>query len=1095
MCTRIPRSRLFAGAIAAGAFFALSPSASADETLLLQEPAVSKSHVVFVYAQDLWVVGRGGGEARRLTSHAGGESTPRISPDGRTVAFTGSYDGNTDVYVIPIEGGEPKRLTWHAGRDQVRDWHPDGKRVLFASARGSRAPTARLFLASVDGGMPAALPIPRVAHASYKADTSRLAYTPYRDAFRTWKRYRGGLLTEIWLYDPETFQVEVVPHVHANDTFPCWVGDDVYFASDRDDQMNLYRFTPGSAEPVQITHFTDFDVRNMSSGGGMVVYEQAGALHLYDPAKNQSRRLKIRVRADGLAARAEWKSVQGHVRNASIAPNGKRAVFEARGEILTVPREHGDVRNLTNTPGVHERSPVWSPDGTQLAWFSDESGEYQLMVGDRLGRGDVKAYDLGDGGFYSNPDYSPDGKHLLFVDKTNRIAYVTLETGAVTEVARIQGSLGEVRPGAVWSPDSAWIAYELRNDRTMYDRIVLYEVASGTSTSITDAFGNAGGPAFSRDGKHLFFAASVDSGPNLFGLDMNASASRNPTVSLYVAVLRESAGNPMAARSDEAVSDESEKKEDGDKEEGAEEEGAEEEGAEENEEDAGPSIDLPGIDQRILALPLPAGLYGSTACADDKLFFTQFDPAGSRRGGGTLKSFDFTSRKATTVSEGVAGFEISDDGKSLLLAGGGGFSLSGLSASDKKSLDINSAKVYSDPAQEWPQIVREAWRIERDYFYDQNMHGVDWDAMWDRWQPFIAHARHRADLNIVLSELIGELCCGHNYVGGGDMPSRPSGVSGGLLGADFDIESGHFKVARIYEGQNWNPRLRSPLTEPGVDVNEGDFLIAVDGRPITADMNLFAAFENTSGRQLEISVSANADGSDARTSTVRPLGSDGQLRRLSWVEDNRRRVDALSGGKLGYIYMPNTAGAGMASFDRDYYSQLDKQGMIIDERFNGGGWVADYVINVLNREALCYWTNREDWAAPSPFGSTSGPKVMICNESSGSGGDWMPWAFQKTGVGPLVGRRTWGGLVGTSGYPPLMDGGSVTSASFGIRATDGTWIVENEGVTPDHLVTQWPKDVIAGGDPQLEKAVELAMAALERNPPKALPGYTPPKER
>ena len=1100
----------------AGALALLTPFATAeDETLLLQEPTVSEDHVVFVYASDLWVVGREGGDARRLTSNPGVESSPKLSPNGRWVAFTGQYEGNPDVYVISIDSGMPKRLTWHPGGDQVVDWHPDGEQVLFRSARSSDAPVRKLFLVSVEGGIPRELAIPKANHASYNGDATRIAYTPFRDAFRSWKRYRGGTTPPIWIFDPETRKVEVVPHENASDTFPGWLDGNVYFASDRNETMNLFRYQPGSNRVERLTSFIEFDVRNMDCGGGVVVFEQAGAIHLFDPKDDSSRRLSIRVLSDGLAAIPRWQEVKGHVRSASIAPNGKRAVFEARGEIITIPREHGDARNLTQSPGMHDRSPSWSNDGERIAWFNDESGEYKLVIRDRRGFGEMTSFELGGGGFYHDPIWSPDDEHILFHDKTNRIAYLTLETGQITDVSRIEGSLGEVRPGAVWSPDSKWIAFENRNPRTMYDHIALYELESGKITPLTDGFGFASSPAFSPDNKHLFFQASVELGPKLFGLDMSSSASRSPEGSLYVAVLQKDAENPLAPKSDEAVEEEEEEDEK-DADEDADPEKKEDESVEAEEtavaeadedekedEQAGdkkkkekelPAIDLEDLDQRILALPTGKGNYSNLDCTKKKLLFVERPQGGEP----TLKSFDFDSREKEDVKKGVSGFEVSSDGKWILTASREGkFEIAKADGKDAKPLQIASVKVRVEPEEEWPQILREVWRIQRDYFYDENMHGVDWPQMWDRWEDFLPHVRHRNDLTVVIRELIGELACGHQYTRGGETPEAPTGVSVGLLGADFDVADNRYQIRKIYRGQNWNPGMRAPLTAPGVDADEGDYLIEVNGRPIEAQDNLYRLFENTADKQVRLTVSANADGSESRTMTVVPIGNESRLRRQSWIEDNRRRVDELSGGRLAYIYMPNTGNAGRASFDRDFYSQLDKQGVVLDERYNGGGQAANYIIATLSRKVMSYWMNREKWLAQSPFGVMEGPKVMIINESAGSGGDWMPWIFQNTGLGPLVGTRTWGGLVGISGYPPLMDGGSVTAASFGVMDTEGYWAVENVGVYPDHEVIEWPEEILAGRDPQLEKAVQVALERLNsQSLIKTRPAsFSPPKAR
>ena len=1085
------------------------------ETLLLQEPTISAQHIVFVYAADLWVVDRSGGDARRLTSSSGSERVPKLSPDGRTVAFTAEYEGNADVYVMPIEGGLPRRLTWHPGGDFVVDWHPDGDRVLFRSRRLSGRPVNQLFEVGLDaaqhGGTPQALELKRVSHLSVDAEAKRFVYTPVLDAFRSWKRYRGGRVTPVWIFDRETQGVEVVPHVNASDTFPCWLDGVVYFASDRQGTMNLFRYTPGtgpSTEAVeQLTEFADFDLRNMDAGGGAIVFEQGGALHVFDPSSGKSERLHIRVHTDGLSSLPRWQGLAGSVRSAAVAPNGKRAVFGARGEIITVPRKHGAPRNLTKSPGVHDRFPVWSPDGKEIAWFHDGSGEYALAVRN-LEDGTERVFDLNGGGFYYEARWSPDGKKILFRDKTNRLGLLDLESGAVSEVARNLGSLAVIATVSAWSPDSKWIAFEHRDPITLYDSVALYEVATGEVTRITDDFAVAGSPSFSPDGKLLYFSASVDLGPNLFGLDMSSSAARPWDASLYVAVLEADGEHPFGPRSDEAWGDDEDQGKDrsaddeesaGDDEADADATSEEEESAsadtdekEDSEQESSPVYGLEHIAQRILALPLGASQYSNLAGIKGGLLFIE-----QQRGGGPrLRKFDLEEREAKTLREGVVGFSVSEDGETLLLAEGGGkFMLSGLDASKPDTLDIGAAKVWVDPAQEWPQTLREVWRIQRDYFYDPNMHGVDWNAVWERYAPLVAHVRHRDDLTLLIKEVIGELACGHQYTWGGESPDAPAGPNIGLLGVDWQVDAGRYRIGRILSGQNWNPGLRAPLTAPGVDAAEGDYLIAVEGRPVKAEDNLYRAFEDTAGKPITLTLSQSADGEESREVQVVPIGSETSLRQLSWVEANRRRVDELSGGRLAYIYMPNTGGPGREAFDRDFYSQLDKQGLILDERFNGGGQVADYVIDVLSRKVRSYWMNREGWLGRSPFGLLEGPKVMLINERAGSGGDWMPWAFQRAGLGPLVGTRTWGGLVGISGYPPLMDGGTVTSANFGVMDEQGHWVVENVGVAPDFEVIQWPREMLAGRDPQLERAVQLAMEELSEQPPKKLPGYTQPRVR
>ena len=1107
---------LFLGAWQAGA--GAEPVAPAEETLLLQYADISEKHVVFHHAHDLWVTDRSGGAARPLTTGVGREVSARISPDGRWVAYSAEYQGNADVYVVSIDGGMPVQLTWHPGNDYVRDWSPDGSHILFNSMRHGAPPSGRLYTVPVLGGHPKVLPIPRANHAAYSPDGKHIAYTPIFDAFSTWKRYRGGRIPPIWIYDVATHEVEEIPHVRASDTLPQYVGNDIYFLSDRTDQMNLFRYDTRTKTLKQITNFVknDFGIRWMAAGDGSVVYERGGALYVYQPgagtngsAEGTTTRLRIRVPADGLSRRARWQTVGSIVRNASIAPNGKRAVFEARGEIITVPREHGAPRNLSASPGAHDRSPVWSPDGKKVAWFSDASGEYELVVRDRKGREAPKTYKLDGAGFYMDPVWGPKSKRILYGDKANRLATIELASGKITEVTKTQGSLGMWRPFGVWSKDGNWIAIETLDPHTSYGGISLFDVETGKTTPITDGFSSADSPVFSKDGKHLFFRASVDAGPRKFGLDMGAMSAEPPKASLYVVVLKKDGKHPLGPRSDEGLDpkkpkngkkagekksdkkgkDDAESKEDDSKKQEEKDDDKKKSKKDKGDEKSkGPSIDIEDIDQRILALPLGADSYFNLATTSKALVFT----VGRR--GGTLKSFDFKSRKAKTLLSKVTTVRATPSGKHLLVRTGSRWSVVNESGKDKKDFGISSVRVRVEPEKEWPQTLREAWRIQRDFFYDPNMHGVDWDACWDRWSALLPHVQHRADLNLLIGEMMGELACGHEYVSGGEYSRARAGPTVGLLGADWTVEGNRYRITRVYRGQNWNPRLRAPLTEPGVDASVGDYLISINGQPVTSN-NLYAAFVETAGRPTEIELSSNPDGSKSRTSTVVPLASDTTLRRMAWVEANRMRVEEKSGGRLAYVYMPNTGGGGKAAFDRDYYSQLDKEGLILDERYNGGGKVADYVIERLSRKVMCYWMNREGWLARTPFGTLDGPKVMVINERAGSGGDAMPWMFQQLGIGKLVGTRTWGGLVGVSGYPPLMDGGRVTAANFGIMDTQGNWVVENEGVTPDIEVIEYPKPIIEGQDPQLDKAIEVAMEALAKRAPKRPPAYKPPAVR
>lgn len=1071
--------------------------AELPETLLLQDPDVSKDHVVFVYAQDLWICSKDGGTARRLTSDVGSESRPRFSPDGQWVAFTAQYQGNTDVYVMPISGGLPKRLTWHPGRDYVQDWTPDGKAVLFSSGRKGGAPVARLFKAYLKGGTPVSLALPKVSHASMNKAGTHIAYTPIPDAFRSWKRYRGGRTTPIWIYDMKTHEVEEIPHVRATDTFPAWLGGTVYFASDRKGIMDMWSFKPGDKAPKQLTHFENFDIRNLSTGPGLVVYEQAGALHLYNPKEDATKRLKIHVPSDGLMAKARWQKVNGFIRDASISPGGKRAVFEARGEIISMPREKGHARHLTKSSDAHDRTPRWSPDGRHIAWFSDKNGEYQLFIQDHKGRKKPRVFDLGSGGFYYALEWSPNSKHLAFTDKTGTLSMITPATEKIQIIATSHGTLGVYYPNPTWSPDSRWIAFEQRNPQTTYDHIAIYDTKTEKIVTVTDRFSSAENPAFSRDGKYLFFTASINSGPRRFGLDMGTSAAKPSSRHIYFVVLSKKTKNPLAAQNDEATVEKKESpsknkkdaKKGGKKGKGGK-SGQSGKKADKKSKVKPTVIDFPGLDQRILSLPIPAGLYGSLQCDKSKLYYLNWKD-------GALRSFDFKSKKSASFMSGVRSYRISADGKNFLIRSRN-WSILRMPGKASKALPIENERVYVDPKQEWHQMLRETWRLQRDYFYDENMHGIDWPAMWGRWQAFLPHVRHRSDLSLIMKEMIGELCCGHQYVSGGDLPRADSGISVGLLGADVKIDRGRYKITRIYKGQNWNPGLRSPLTEPGVKVAVGNYILAVNGQPLQGKDNFYRFFENTAGKVTELKLSKTSAGKKTWTVEVLPLSSDSSLRSLDWIEQNRKRVHKLSKGRLAYVYMPDTGGRGMASFDRDFYSQIHKEGLIIDERYNRGGKVADYVISVLSRKPYCYWMNREKWLGRSPFATMTGPKVMVINERAGSGGDAMPWMFKNNKLGPLVGTRTWGGLVGISGYPVLLDGGRVTSASFGVMDVNGKWAVENVGVAPDYKVVEKPKPIIEGRDPQLEKAVALAMEALKKKDKEAkkkLPSYYPPEKR
>ncbi len=1085
------RQRILWTVLAAAATATATSAVDVSDTRLLSQPAVSDEHVVFAYAGDLWITGRDGGSSRRLTSHPGNETSPRFSPDGSLVAFSGEYDGNVDVFVIPAAGGEPKRLTWHPGADLVQAFTPSGSAVLFASQRSMFTNRHfQLFTVPLTGGLPAKLPIPHGLRASYSPDGSRIAYIPTPERFQQWKNYRGGTTSRIWIYDTGDHSVQTIPQPESrsNDTNPTWIGSRVFFRSDRDGEFNLFSFDTGSGEIVRHSDFEDFHVENLSGSADTLIYEQAGYLHLYDPGSDRHERLPIGVAADLTETRPRWVEGPEYIRSASISPSGARAVFGYRGDILTLPAKKGDARNLTRTSAIHERFPAWSPDGANIAFFSDEGGEYGLHVRDQ-DSGEVRRHELGGerggNGFYENPEWSPDGERISYVDNSMSLFVIDVESGEVGKIASeyYYGPSAPARPGHSWSPDSRYIAYTL-NTRSYMQQVFVYDVEAGTSHAVTDGLSEVGEPVFDRSGDYLYFSASTDAGPVKHWFAMS-NADMEASSSIYVAVLRADGESPLAPESDEeAVAsgvEEANGETNGDEE-------ADGEGESDGDEDEDRvEIDFEGLNQRILALPVQTGGYGNLeAGAAGKLYYLRSSPAGRfGGGGGDLVRFDLDGREETVLLSGVVGFSLSADGKKLLYAGLNDFGIAdagGKIDRAKSAIPTDKLTVRIDPRAEWQQIYDEVWRINRDYFYDPSMHGADWAAMAEKYSGFLTDVTSRADLNRVLRWMCSEIAVGHHRVGGGDQRADPERVGGGLLGADFEVADGRYRFAHVLGGLNWNPELRAPLTEPGVSVTTGEYLLAVDGIDLVADDNVFARFENTAGKIVELTVGPSADGADSRTVSVVPIPNESALRNREWVERNLAKVEEATDGRVAYVYVPNTTTLGHTYFKRYFFPQVHKQALIVDERFNGGGQVADYYIDHLRRPYISHWATRYGADFRTPSAAILGPKVMIIDETAGSGGDLLPWMFNKLGLGTLVGKRTWGGLVGTLGFPVLMDGGFVTAPNLAIWTEDG-FVVENVGVPPDVDVEQWPADVIAGRDPQLEKAIEIVLEQLEENPP------------
>ncbi len=1052
--------------------------AAAEEVRLLRQPTVSSDHVAFIYANDIWIAPLSGGEARRLTTSLGAEVNPMFSPDGKYIAFTGQYDGNNDVFVVPATGGEPKRLTFHPLIDMVRGWTPDGKGIVFVSGRMPEpVGVPRLWTVPVEGGLPEVLMLPQAYMFSYSPDGKRMAYVRTMEETDVWRHYRGGNTTDIWLLDTDDYELEKVPRDDTNDQYPMWIGDKVYFTSDRNHTFNLFSYDTATKDIKQLTSHDDYDIRYASAGGGMIVYEQAGYLFLFDPQTGNAQRLSIELKGDLPWRRPHFVNASELIMSGDVSPNGKRAVFQARGDIFTVPAEKGDYRNLTRSCGANDRFPAWSPDGAKIAWFSDASGEYQLQIIDQKGLEEPKTVALENPSYYYVPTWSSDSKKIVFTDKRLNLWYADVESGEVTKVDKDTYDHGYRTIDPVWSPDSKWIAYVKRLDSQMH-AVFLYSLEEGKIHQLTDGLSDAVSPAFDKSGKYLYFLASTNYALNVGWLDMT-SYERPVNRGVYMVVLSADEPSPLLPESDEEeVKKDSEEK----KAEGEEKKAENEKKEGEEEKDKSIKIDFEGIDQRILAIDVPLRDYGNLKTGEENIiFYTENVP---NQEGLTLNIYNLKERKADTFMAGIFSYTISATGKKLLYRAGPSWGIVDAKGKAKVGdgrLSTAQLQMKIDPKVEWAQIYREGWRIDRDFFYDPKMHGTDWNAVFKKYEPFIEHVAHRSDLSYVQQMMVSELTCGHSWAGGGDLPDVER-INGGLLGADYELDNGYYKIKRIYTGENWNPELRAPLTAPGLNVKEGDYLLEVNGVELKAPMNIHSLFENTANKQITIRVNSEPTLEGARLLTVVPVAADNELRRRAWVEGNRRKVDEMSGGKLAYVYLPNTSTAGYTYFNRYYFAQQDKQGAIIDERFNGGGSAADYFVDLMDRPVLSYWATRDGKPFTTPAAAIFGPKVMIINEYAGSGGDALPYYFRKRGIGPIVGRTTWGGLVGHHEGVRLIDGGFISSPNLAIYNTDGEWDVENIGVHPDIEVEMTPALVIAGRDPQLERAVQEALRLLEENP-------------
>jgi len=1097
--------------LSAGAVMATEPIP------LLQTPSLSATQIAFAYGGDIWTVPRDGGEARRLVDGHGRAESPVFSPDGSQLAFSADFDGNRDVYVVPAEGGEARRLTYHPDLDVAVGWTPDGTGVLIRSHRDSYRDSDQLYIVPLaGGGLPRPLPLPTAEDGSFSPDASHIAYSPYFQWEPEWRKYRGGQTTPIWIARLADSSVVKVPRQDSNDRNPMWVGTKVYFLSDRNGPFTLFSYDTESGEVARLVDNEGFDIYDAAAGPGAIVYAQMGRIHLVDLASGGDRAVDVRIHADLPGRRPHFEKVGDQIENAAISPSGARAVFEAHGEIFTVPAEKGDVRNLTASGAVMDRDPAWSPDGSKIAFFSDESGEYALHVVGQDGLGAVRTIDLGEPpSFFYSPRWSPDSEKICYRDKRLNLWVVDLADARPVKVDTDLFDTPLHEFDATWAPDSRWITYTKQLPNHLR-AVFVYSLESRQATQVSDGLSDALYPVFDRSGDNLYFTASTDFGLTAGWLDMSSDA-HPVTRSVYAAVLRKDLPSPVAPQSDEEKPGDEAKKgavqPSGDAAGKGKKADAGKDEAEKEEEPKPVEIELDGLLQRVVSLPIPPANYvGMSAGEEGELFLLQAPllPSPDDDGPPTfqVQKFTFEDRKTAPLLDGVASFVLSADGESMLyrqgeswfiaktaMAGGGAPGGGPGAGGDGGALATDAMEVRVDPPAEWQQMYREAWRIERDFFYDPGFHGLDLAAAEAAFQPYVDGLASRGDLDVVFHRMFAYLTAGHMWVRPGYRPDSPQ-VQVGLLGADYEVDHERYRIAKVFDGENWNPNLHAPLTQPGVDVRAGEYLLAVNGRPLHAADNVYRAFQQTAGKQTVLRVGPDPTGEGARDVTVVPVPSELGLRHLAWIEGNRRKVDELSGGRLAYVYLPDTAGGGFTNFNRYFFAQVDKQGAVLDERYNHGGQLADYIVDHLRRRVLSRLATREGEDYSSPSQVLDGPKAMIISRFSGSGGDAMPWYFRKLGIGPLIGERTWGGLIGIGLYPPLMDGGAVMAPRWAIYGTEGEWEVENHGVAPDIEVWQDPALVRQGHDPQLETTVEVLLEELAKNPPPtyarpAYPDYEP----
>ena len=1054
---------------------------AAKEARLLRFPAIHEGQIVFTYAGDLYTVPDKGGVARKLTSDVGYEMFARFSPDGKWIAFTGQYDGNTEVYLMPAEGGVPRRLTYTAtlSRDDVSDrmgpnnivmgWKHTEPRIVFRSRMHSWDPfIGQLFLVDTLGNMPEELPLPRGGFCSYSPDDQKLAYNRVFREFRTWKRYRGGMADDIWVYDFKTKKTVNITNNPAQDIIPMWHGNRIYFLSDRDEnkRMNLFVYDLDSKETRQLTHFTDFDIKFPSIGPNAIVFENGGYIYRFDLDTEKPEKVPIYIADDQPTGRGGLVKVSDKITNYEIASDGKRALFGARGDVFTVPAKEGPTRNLTQTPGVHERNSKWSPDGKWIAFISDRTGEDEIYIIAQDGSGEPIQITTGGETYKYDLRWSPDSKKILWADRRQRLRYVDINTRKIKDVAK--ATAWEIRQ-YTWSPDSKWIAYARPEEKSM-TKIYLYSLDNGETYEVTDGWYESSQPAFSRDGKYLFFVSNRDFHPIYSWTEWNHAYQDMSRI--YLVTLAKDVKSPFEPKSDEVEikKEETKNKKSGKK----------KKGSKEKKKSVTVKVDPEGIKDRIAALPIEASAYRNLQNVGDYLYYIR---RGSKDRKPVLLMYDFSKKKETQLGQ-IDGFEISADGKKMLVSQKRTYAIIDLPKGKiniKEKLDLSGLEVRLDRHKEWSQIFDECWRQMREFFYAPNMHGVDWKAIHDRYKALVPYVNHRADLTYIIGEMIGELNVGHTYVGGGEMP-RAKRIKMGLLGAQLekDPQSGYFRIKKILKGQNWDKRLRSPLTEIGVGAEEGDFILEIDGQPTNTLRNIYQALVNKAGKQVRLRLNSKPTLQGSREVTVVPTGDEGELYYFNWVRENMRKVNEKTHGKVGYVHIPDMGTHGLNEFVKNFYPQLRKKALIIDVRGNGGGNVSPMIIERLRREIAMIEKARNASPNIDPADMLWGPKVCLTDEFAASDGDIFTYRFKHYKLGKVIGKRTWGGVVGIRGSLPLLDGGYLYKPEFAPYAIDGSrWIIEGHGVDPDIYVDNDPALEYAGVDQQLNKAIEVIMDELK----------------